>query len=802
MRVPTLGRRLYSLLMFVLVSVLGGVLTAGLFVPAAGIAAETTKSLAGALESLPQELETPPQAEGSRVLMADGSELTNFYDQNRVYVKYNDIAPIMRQAQVAIEDQRFFEHGALDLRGTMRALVRTSSGNTQGGSTLTNQYVKLVLLDDAVAKDDKDALAEAQNRTVARKMLELRYAIALEQKLSKEEILERYLNISYFGDGSYGVESAARHYFGTTAKKLTLPQAAMLAGLVRNPATTDPVRHEKLAVDRRNAVLDQMVKVGVVSAKDAEAAKATKFDQSKVQPHPHRGCTASRYPHLCDYVERSLLTFDSLGKSPTERKNTLYRSGLTIQTMIDPRFQDAAQNAVSNYIVPTDPVIGVMAMIEPGTGLIRAMAQSRPKIGNDLKKGETYWNYGADAALGGAEGYAGGSTFKAFTIAAALEKGISAYRRYNSPQSMWFDDKWFPMCNGNFARGTWGHPVTTGPSGSFNMYDGARVSSNTFFLQLERSAGVCETVTMAQKLGLKRADGADMLTGLRADGKLPNGRTPDAQNRPVSSVVPAFTLGTSEITPLSLATAYATLAARGKRCDPIIIKSVKAKTGKNFQIPDGNCQQVISPVVADRANDVLHGAFRAGGTAAAADIPGYDLAGKTGTDGNGAPSIWTMGYTPNLVGAALITVDKTSKRFKGSRSNTLAGTRIAKGYIQGLSGKEAGARLWKPAMRRALSYLPTERFVRPGQEPNNTPRVNVPSCDNLDLEACKSALEAASFSTDVTRQYSRSVPRGQVISISPRTQARQFSTIEIRVSRGPRGTSSSASASPTATATP
>ncbi len=762
--------------MFVLVSILGGILAAGLFVPTAGMTAEGTKALAGALESLPQELETPPQAQGSRVLMADGSELTSFYDQNRVYVPYAKIAPIMVKAQVAIEDERFFEHGALDLRGTLRGLVRTASGNTQGGSTLTQQYVKLVLLNEAVASDDKEAMAAAQNRTVARKVLELRYAIALEQKLSKEEILERYLNIAYFGDGAYGVESAARHYFSTTAAQLTLPQAAMLAGLVRNPATTDPVRHEKLAIDRRNSVIDQMNKLDVVTDAQAKAAKATGFDRSKISPHPHRGCTASRYPHLCQLVENTLLTMDSLGKDRDERKNTLYRSGLTIQTEITPKFQDAGQSAVSNFIAPSDPVIGVMTMIEPGTGLIRSMAQSRPKIGNDMKKGQTYYNYGVGRDMGGAEGYSGGSTFKAFTVAAALQKGISPYQRIYAPKAMNFSNKWFPTCNG-FVRGSWKGPVTTGVEGNLDMYGGAKFSSNTFMVELERETGICQVVTMAQKLGLKRADGADLITG-----KLPNGK----MSAVGSSVNPSFTLGTAEITPISLATAYATLAARGKRCDPIILKSVTTEDGKSLAVPSANCQQVISPEVADRANDVLHGAFQPGGTAAAANIPGYDLAGKTGTDGNNAPSVWTMGYTPNLVGAALITVDKTSPRFKGRATKRLQGTRIAHGVLRGSSGREAGALLWRPAMRKALSYMPKERFVRPGEQPVDAKDVNVPSCQGMTSQDCRNALESAGFAADAVRIYSSDVPEGTVISTRPEGQAPQFSTVEMLVSRGPR----------------
>ena len=226
------GRKLYSLLMFLVVSVLGGVLTAGVFVPAAGFTAELARSSATLMEKLPQDLETPPQPEGSTVLMKDGSVLTNFYDENRVYVPLSEISDIMQKAQLAIEDSRFYEHGAMDLRGTLRAVVRTLGGSKQGASTITQQYVKMVLLNQAVESKDPDQVKAAYERTVGDKVLELRYALALEDRLTKDEILERYLNMSYAG--AYA-EAVARIYFQHVGQEADLPQAAMLAGLFATP---------------------------------------------------------------------------------------------------------------------------------------------------------------------------------------------------------------------------------------------------------------------------------------------------------------------------------------------------------------------------------------------------------------------------------------------------------------------------------------------------------------------------------------------------------------------------------------
>nr|NLI49525.1 penicillin-binding protein [Propionibacterium sp.] len=744
MRVPTLVRRLYSLLMFLVVSVLGGVLSAGLFVPAAGIAAESGKAVALALNSLPEELKVGPPAEGSRVLMADGTVLTTFYDQYRKNIPLDQIAPIMRQAQVAIEDTRFYEHGPLDLRGTLRALVRSSSGNTQGGSTLTQQYAKLALLYDAAARNDVEGVEAAYNRTVSRKVLELRYAVALEKQLTKDQILERYLNIAFFGDRTYGVEAAAQHFFGVAAKDLSLPQAAMLAGIVRNPVTTNPVANAAAAEERMRNVLDRLAELGIITDQQRTEAKQFKFDKNKVQKIDPRGCVTSPYPHLCDYVENVLTRqVSALGADRQSRRNTLNQAGLTIYTEIDPRFQDAAQDAVSNFVAPTDPVDGILIMIQPGTGLIKAMAQSKYVMGADVAKGETFKNYSVSNEFNGVGGSEGGSTFKAFTLTAAVLKGLDPINfTIDSPSSMTFPRGTdFKGCVPNStAVLTQAWPIDTAQSGSWNMYQGATYSSNTFFAQLEKEVGVCDTVKAAEALGLKRADGANLVTGI-----LPNGKLISAINGNdyVDAEKPTFTLGNTKVTPLSLANSYATLAARGVRCDPIILKGISDAKGRTYAVPSANCTQAIAPEAADRVNDILHGPFSVEGTAEKAIIPGYLLSGKTGTQTN-APTILANAYTPDIAASAILTVDPKHPQAQANRPNpkvlpaisglTVHGAAIQvsngsgigtfdsygtkSGYtLRGQSGTEAGGSLLKPALMKVLPLLPKTKFVTPADSP-------------------------------------------------------------------------------------
>lgn len=776
MKSAQIGKKAYSALMFALVSVVGGMLVAGLVVPFAGLAGSGAAFGVQLLANLPAELETPPQSERSRVLLADGTELTNFFDENRVYVPLDQIAPIMRVAQTAIEDHRFYEHGAIDLKGTLRALVRTGSGSTQGGSTLTQQYVKMAQIEAAVQRGDREGVLKAQERTMARKIQELRYALALEEKLSKDQILERYLNIAYYGDGAYGVEAAAHHYFNVKASQLTLPQAAMLAGLVQNPVASDPVNHPNAALERRSIVLNRMAEVGLITQPEADAAKKVPFDKSKVQ-YTVNGCQSSRYPFLCDYVERTLLNSPALGRDRAARKQVLYRGGLTIQTIIDPKSQDAAQKAVSSFIDPRDPAIGTMAIVQPGTGLIVAMAQSRPKMGT--KPGETYYNYNASLDMGGAEGYQAGSTFKVFTLAAALEKGIPPSRRYNSPPSKDFTGSYFTSCSGRFKSSSF-RVKNVSPSGDFSMWEATKWSVNTYYVQLAQDVSLCAQTELADRVGVKLSLGGTM--------------------KEKYNYIASFPLGTAEVTPLSMANAYATFAARGKHCDPIIVKSVTTKDGKPLPIADGKCRQVMDEHVADGVNAILRGVMS--GTGARARIPGgYDQAGKTGTI-DGQAAVWMAGYTPQMAGAAMIAVDKTNPYWK-NRRKTLGDRRMpySNTYLSGSSGTDAGAGIYRPAMQAALQGKPKTRFSETTREFETGKQVRVPSCDGLGFDSCKRAIEGAQFTAQTCRIYHRSSP-GTFLGTSPSGSAPVASRICLLISRGPEPAPKPTSAPPTPSTSP
>ena len=247
----------------------------------------------------------------------------------------------------------------------------------QGGSSITQQMVKQTLLTQAETKEEA---AAATDDTYARKLRELRYAIAFEKNYSKDWILERYLNIAYFGDGAYGIQSAARHYFSKNAKNLNHVQSALLAGLVKNPTGYDPTNSPERALNRRNVVLDRMAQLGVIDEAKAERLKERKLGL-KIEKSPN-GCQQSQAPFFCDYVVNYLMKDKSLGETAEDRRRLLQSGGLTIQTTIDLDYQKAADQAVSSHVYPTDQAIGGLAMVEPGTGYVKALAQSRP-MGKD-----------------------------------------------------------------------------------------------------------------------------------------------------------------------------------------------------------------------------------------------------------------------------------------------------------------------------------------------------------------------------------------------------------------------------------
>ena len=667
------------LLAFVAVAGLAGVVAAAMVLPLAAGAGALTRNAVSSFESLPSNLDTPDLPERSVIQAADGSVLATIYYQNRIEVPLDAVAPVMRQAIVAIEDERFLEHSGVDLRGTVRAVVSNAAnpgGSIQGGSTITQQYVKNVLITQATSEEELQA---AQGRTPSRKLREIRYALALERRFTKEQILEKYLNIVYFGGGAYGVEAAARRYFSKPASELNLAEAATIAGIVQRPTAFDPTRNPEQSERRRNIVLTKMTDLGYITPTQAAAARRISVESILQPSKPANGCTSSYAPYFCEYVVRTIRTDPAYGETPAEREGLLRRGGLTIRTTLDPRAQQGATDAVTSYIPVKDESgrAAAITLVRPGTGDIVAMTQNREW---GLKgRGKTTYNYSVDRDMGGTIGMQAGSTFKVFTLAAALEAGLTPSERIDSPNPKTFND--FVNCQTGEPFG----PLTfrnSGSSGFLDMWAATAFSTNTYFLTLSERYGLCRQAEIAEQMGVNLASGGDLLR------------------------VPTFTLGTMEVSPLSMAGAYATLANHGEFCEPRPILEITDRSGNTVPVAPTRCRQVIDRGVADTITAVLTGVIDgplSGRTGAAMSLPDRPAAGKTGSTNDNA-AIWFAGFTPDLAGA--VWVGDPRGGFKYPMTNvTINGQ-----YYSYVTGGQIPGPIWRESMMAALASSPPQDF--------------------------------------------------------------------------------------------
>ena len=665
--------------LFLAVSMIAGFVAAGAALPFVGGIGVATRSAVENYESLPDQLTAPPLPQRSRILAADGTVLATIYVQNRVEVPLSAVAPVMRQAIVAVEDGRFYDHRGVDPRGLLRAFVGNASGGGLaaggGGSTLTQQYVKNVFVESATTPEGA-ALARA--RTLSRKLKEMRYALALERTLTKDQILERYLNIAYFGAGAYGVEAAARRYFSKPASKLTLVEAATLAGAVQQPVAYDPLRNPNSSRKRRKQVLGRMAELGYITAAVAATNSATPTKTFLKPSKPLNGCSTSGTPFFCDYVMHVLESDPTFGKTQADRDNLLRIGGLTIRTTLDLATQLAANDTVLKYIPAKDKSrkIAAITMIKPSTGEITAMTENRRWGISGV--GATTYNFNVGASMGGSIGAQAGSTFKAFTLVAALEKGISPYTFIDSPQRGTFDK--FTDCKTGTPFPPYSVNNSTG-AGTFNMLSGTAYSINTFFMGLEQMTGVCTPAAVAESMGLRRGYG-----------------------RPLERV-PSFTLGTQEVTPLGMAGAYAVLANHGIRCAPIAISQITDRYGHAIAVPQAACRQVIPRDIADSVTSILSQVIDGplqGRTGEAMSL-GRPAAGKTGTVNNSA-AVWFVGFTPDLA-AAVATYDP-----RGGYGHPMKDIVIGGQYFSQVFGSSLPGPIWRDAMNAALATTPKTQW--------------------------------------------------------------------------------------------
>ncbi|RWU81267.1 transpeptidase [Janibacter hoylei PVAS-1] len=759
---------------FLAVAVGIGLVGAGIVIPLAGATGGAAKSTATGFNNLDDEFTANPLAQQSKIYSADNKLLATPYDANRIVVPLNKISPTMRKAQIAIEDSRFYEHGGIDVRGTTRALVsNASSGQTQGGSSLTQQYVKIMLQEKAIREDDQDAARAATEKTYSRKLQELKYALNVEKTHTKDQILSGYLNLVYYGDLAYGVEAASLHYFSKHAKDLNLGESATLAGLVQSPDTLNPVKNPEGAQERRDVVITRMQQLGMVTPEAADKAKSKSVKSMlKVRKNEGGTCSKAADPYFCNYVIQYLRQMPELGPDPDARMQAVNTGGLTIKTTLRRDWQKQLKEDLTDRVpAGTDKFGAAGALVEPGTGKVRAIAQtSTYKVG--LKKASTKYSeqaWSVPAQYGGTNGFAIGSTAKMYALVAALEKGKPLNSTVNAPpagvknphtfQASEFQSK----CTGDVA----GWPVSNDyqVGGTMTLAEMTKKSINTAFAQLASDVGSCNIPKVMSKMGL--TDGYGLPYGLSyADGK----KVKD--DYAISNLV----LGSDSTSPLQLASSYATLAADGTYCPPNPIESITTASGKKMKIKKPACKQVIEPDVARGVTQLLLGPLEPGGTAAGNDLDGgRQAAGKTGTTDNHKQS-WFAGYTPQLSTAIWV----------GSpiREYDMDGITLGGRYYGQVFGGTIAAPIWSEIMNEASKDMPKKTFKKPGQKVVNGDMRDIPDVTGLGPTQAEEQLKKAGFKAKVGSQVNSGVQAGAVAYTQPRGKALKGAMVTMYISNG------------------
>jgi penicillin-binding protein 1A len=667
----------------------------------------------------------PVNAEPSAIYDMHGTLITTLREENRSSVPLERIPSVLQDAVVAIEDARFWEHKGVDPRAVARAASSNAASGevSQGGSTITQQYVKLAIL--------------TPEQTLSRKLEEASLALALERNYSKELILELYLNTIYLGNGAYGVQAASQSYFGVPVEQLRVEQAAMLAGIIQAPSRNNPRTDPESALKRRNLVLKRMRDQQYITSTQYEAAVAAPVELAELPAQTEQ--TAYAAPHFVDAVKDWLLNdSDALGKTPGARRETLLRGGLSITTTIDLNLQNQAETSIGEVLPgqgvdPKTPDAALVS-IEPGTGFVRAMVGGYNYFG-------THSYRQSNLAMG--SGRQTGSTFKPIVMATALDAGVSPSKQFASPSRARF----------NIPGGVWSVKGGAG-LGSGTMRDCTVVSSNTCFANViqDPAVGPDKANEMAKKLGI-------VSTKLVA--------------------TPAMVLGPNNTTVEDMADVYATFANAGVRVPPTVVTKITGPDGSVIYQHAHSQSKAIEPAVAAQVSTALQGVI-AGGTGTSAKI-GREAAGKTGSAQNNTDA-WFCGYVPQLATAVWVGFAEPRANKTGQRSlvsMTSPNTRIT------VFGGTYPARIWASFMKGALADTPELPLIEPVlpeatpttvAAPNASvlapvpanPYVEVPDLVGMGLSSAKSELEKLGLSSESVTVFSASEAAGSVTAQSPR----------------------------------
>lgn len=742
---------------FVGMSAVAGLLVTAAVTPAIAVTGMAANNGIGIFEGLPEYLEIGQLAQSTTIYAknADGTdkELAKFYSQNRLPVGFDQISQAAKDAAIAGEDPRFYTHGGVDIQGTARGVLSTvTRAGVQGGSSITQQYVKNVLLQKCEAMPQKTKEQETKYETCVddstgvtpdRKVREMKYAIGLEKKYTKDQILLGYLNIAGFGGSVYGIEAAARYYYNTTAATLTPAQAASLLAIVNEPTSLkidNPESTKNGAAsgyaknkERRDYILDKMYEYKRLTK--AQYDEAIKTPVQPVITPSVRGCqTAEGAAYFCDYVQKIILNDPSFGKDEDTRAANFNRGGYKIYTTLDLDLQKVAEDTINSYVpqVYTFDIGGVLVGVQPGTGKVLYMAQNKlysqdPDV---LSTGDQYSsvNYATDYDYGGSSGFQVGSTYKTFTLAEWLKEGHSLYETVNANVRTY--SHFTKSCSEDWS-GTY-RPTNDAPGeeGIRSAIQATQLSINTAFVAMASELDLCKIRDTAEAFGVHTANGDQ----LNAD--------------------PASVLGTNTIAPLTMATAFAGIANGGVTCSPIAIESITGGDGKPVTPPASKCTQSVSPEVAAAMSYAMQRVTQGGGTASGMNTTGKDMLAKTGTtDGN--QQLWLVASTTKVAGAYWV-------------GNVTGDQDMRRTYpTHGISPASARTAVMRQMMASAVGKYGGDDFPSPQQKLTRGVQVTVPDLTGKSPAEARSMLNGLGLnSTDGGAQDSL-LPAGVISATDP-----------------------------------
>ncbi|MBP2457603.1 membrane peptidoglycan carboxypeptidase [Clavibacter michiganensis] len=752
-------------------SAVAGVLVAAMVTPAIAVTSLAANNTIGLFEDLPDYLQIDNLAQKTELYATQGGQpvkFAEFYAQNREEVGWDEVSDNAKAAAVDTEDPRFYEHGGVDVQSTFRALAQNviGGGVESGASTITMQYVKNVLVQKAetLAATDPDAgkkaYQEATQESTARKLKEMRLAIGLEKKFSKNDILLGYLNIANYGGSVYGIQSAAKYYYGVNATDLSIAQAASLVATVNYPTALriDEPGNIPANQQRRDILIDNMLKHHSITQEQHDEAIATPVTPA-ITPSVS-GCNAaqpSSAAYFCDAVKYTVENSDAFGKDATERTNNLNRNGYKIYTTLNLDLQAKATDDMRKQIPTTMNSIDVgsaMTSVEAKTGRVIAMVQNTD-YGND-GTGVTSVNYNTDQDYGGSGGFQVGSTYKLVTLLEWLKEGHSVNEVVQSSKGTWAGKDFRDSCTG----GTLGSPPLTvtndgaAPGANRTVMSGTANSTNTAFMAMASELDMCGIAQTAKDIGIHQADPKKELSNY------------------VSDIIGS---GGNNIAPLTMATAYATVANNGTTCDAIMIDKVVLPDDTEITPPSANCRETVSQDVAHTAAYALAGVMGATGAAANTN-DGTPLIGKTGTTDR-AKDTWFVGSSTEVTTAIWV----GSSSGQDIRQRT---TRLPNGQLM----STARFAVWKPFMQAVNAVYKGSAFPGPAADLTRTPTVQVPDVSGMSPADAQSAIEGAGLSfAQGGARASSSVPAGQVTGSDPGAgaNAARGSTVTVFISSGP-----------------